>query len=314
MHEQNEVIVFGFPGQGAPYGELLKPLLDKDTVGLDSAEIATEVVEEIHEATRVNVADLVDQKTSDELADTRTAHILLLAAGVAGARILLKHDIKPNFVRGHSAAAYTAAVVGGALALKKAAKVVRARGITMHEAAILNPGSMTVVSEIEESRLEAICANVGAFLANFNSPLQTVIGGPLKALDKAREEIKREGGRATPFRNWRAGAAHTPLVEMVQERLSVMLKKVDTPTTAISKNIDGQITEDSEEVRIDLISAARPIRWSQGTEVLIDRGMTTHIEIGPSGKKVLSGLLNEHKNAVYVQAKHIASILSLQKD
>lgn len=314
MTESDEILVMSLPGQGAPYGELLRPLLDEDNVGKEDADATAEVVEEVHEATKMDLRSLLANKTSEELADTRIAHVLLLAAGVAGARLLMKREIMPTYVRGHSAALFTAATIGGALALKQAARHMKARGEAMHESAQLYPGGMAVVSEVEDSALEALCKRLGLDIANYNSPLQRVVGGPAERLVNFKAAVKDIGGRASIFKNWSAGMAHTRFVQLVEDRLSMLVGKVDTPQMPILKNTDGMPTIDPEEVRIDLISATQPVRWSQGTEFLVQKGMTTHVEISPSNKRIVTGLLDDHESAKDVRRLHIADILSLQKE
>ncbi|HET9850669.1 MAG TPA: acyltransferase domain-containing protein [Candidatus Saccharimonadales bacterium] len=311
-----EKTAFGFPGQGADYSELVRDLTDENIVGQETADIANEVIGEVSDASEVDVLKLAREGTEDERVDTRNAQIILLAGGAAGAAYLMKkRKINPDFVRGHSAAAFTAAAVGGALALRQAAIAIKERGISMHEASIEHPGGMAAVKDISLERLDTICQNVGAFISNLNSPIQTIIAGPHEALEEAKKKITQAGGKATLFRNWKAGIAHTPHVMVVQERLNEILGPniVSDSTIAVVKNRDGKATKEAEQIRQDLTAAAEQVRWAAGTETLDEEGVVRHIEVSSKSKRVISNLLKEHDLREGVEIEHISELMDEEK-
>ena len=299
-----------FPGQGVPYGELIKELSDIDLVGAEAHEEARGVFDEVHETTGVDVRTLVAEHTIEELSDTRVAQILLLAAGFAGGRILVKKGVSPNYYRGHSASAYTAAGLAGALALKSAASLIQKRGQLMHEAAEKHPGG-AAITDLNSERLIEICQRAGVFVANYNSPLQSVISGEHELLKIAIGRIKQAGARATPFRNWKNGPVHSPLFQEQEDQLRLVLEDVDIidPVTPFIKNTDGKATTSSEEVRDDLGGMAKQVRWTDGTITLLANGVNRFIEVSPKGKKILSRLLEDHGLKDQAVIKHLFDFL-----
>jgi [acyl-carrier-protein] S-malonyltransferase len=283
------------PGQGSPFGELIKELSDKDVVGAEAHEISRGVFDEVQEATGVDVRELAANHTIEELADTRKAQILLLAAGFAGGRILLKKGVSPDYYRGHSASAYTAAGLAGALALNTAAKLLQKRGGLMHEAARKHPGGVAV-TDLNMEKLIEICHNAGVYIANYNSPLQTMISGETDMLANAKYLIKQAGARATVLRNWRNGPVHSPLFQDEENQLRLLLgvEEMVDPVVPFVKNTDGKITESAEEIREDLGGMAKPVNWADSTMTLIANGVNHFIEVSPRGKRVLTGFLEDH--------------------
>lgn len=299
-----------FPGQGVPYGELVKELSDKNIVGTEAHDEAKAVFDNVQETTGVDVRSLAANHTIEELSDTRLAQILLLAAGFAGGRILVKKGVNPDYYRGHSASAYTAAGLAGAVALKSAAKLIQKRGELMHEAAQNHPGG-AAVTDLSLEKLIEICQKAGVFVANHNSPLQSVISGENEPLKKAISWIKETGARATPFRNWKNGPVHSPLFQEEENQLRAVLRDahITDPTTAFVKNTDGQVAHTSEEVRDDLGGMAKPVKWSDGTLTLLANGVGKFIEVSPSKKRILSGLLEDHGIKDIVDIKHLFDFL-----
>jgi [acyl-carrier-protein] S-malonyltransferase len=268
------------------------------------------VFDEVQEATGVDVPALAAGYTIEELSDTRVAQVLLLAAGFAGGRILIKKGVNPNYYRGHSASAYTAAGLAGALTVKTAAGLIQKRGELMHEAAQLHPGGVAV-TDLNLEKLTEICQKAGVFVANHNSPLQTMISGESELLSTAVRMIKQAGARATTFRNWKNGPVHTPLFQDQEDQLRLILEGeiIASPSTSFVKNTDGKITESSVEVRDDLGGMAQPVRWVDGTLNLLANGVSRFIEIAPKDKKILSGLLHDHGLKDKVSIKHLIDFL-----
>ena len=321
LPREDEFVSFGAPGQSVAYADLVKPLLDRKVVGGEAAAITEGVVGEVYEATGIDAAELVNSLGDEELSNTRHTHILGLVGIGAGAAILTTlYGIKPNHVRGHSMAGGAAAVVGGYLALRQAAVLYRDRGIEMERIANKEPATMAV-TDMPEDQLVALCRRIkGVWPSNFNSPLQNTFAGWTEAVSQAGSAIKKEGFRATPLRNYKAGAAHTAIVKQLRKKLTDLTKNLsfdegEEPHIPYGRNIDGKTTTEPKAVKADVVAADRPVRWVRGTNWLIGLDIPIcHIEIGPGSRRPLSTMLGDHNPPNWVRALHIADILSLQKD
>lgn len=325
--------VFSFPGQGAPYGEAVLDLDDPNRLGAEDHEIFLETLGEVQLGAGLDVLGLVSDKAKDgkmeDLADTRVAQIILLGAGVAAARILRNRGIRDIYDRGHSAGAFVAAVIGGSLAVMAAAKAIKARGDSMHEAAVDNPGVMAATMGVSFDKLREMCAELRTQIseyvapANDNSPKQIMVAGTLNGLKFLKERVKGMEGKLTIMPNWRAGMAHTEMVRRVQDVLEGIFDlnhedsiKVEDPSTKYVRCLDGQAVKTGEAVRQDLVAAAEPVMFRQGTEYLLSEGQRRFIEIGPGRtprSRVLSGRLREHDLPAGTQVEHLYDLLALQK-
>ena len=127
--------------------------------------------------------------------------------------------------------------------------------------------------------------------ANFNSPVQTVITGQTRAVERA-SEIAREMGakRVVPLKV--SGAFHSPLMRAASDALSDALRSVDIndlhiPVVA-NATADFEITAD--RVRANLADQITfSVRWVESMQKMLDAHAQIFIELGPG--TVLAGLV-----------------------
>ncbi len=133
----------------------------------------------------------------DALTDTINAQPALLTHSIAALRVMQK--IKPNtlpaFLAGHSLGEYSALVAADAMDFVDALKLVRERGRVMKVAGEKNPGAMAAMIGIDTAALEAVCAEAGVQIANYNAPGQIVISGAKDAMNRAVELAKQRGAK-----------------------------------------------------------------------------------------------------------------------
>ncbi|KAB2875861.1 MAG: ACP S-malonyltransferase, partial [Bauldia sp.] len=96
---------------------------------------------------------------------------------------------------GLSLGEYSALVFAGSLELADAVRIVGIRGTVMQEACEQSTGAMAAVMGFPADGVEqAVAALAGeglaVFVANYNSPSQTVISGELAAVDAASERLR----------------------------------------------------------------------------------------------------------------------------
>ena len=132
--------LFAFPGQGAQKPGMLHRLPDEPQIAAALAE-AGEVLGE----------DALALDSAEALQSTRAVQLCLLIAGVAGARLLMRDGLRPDYVAGLSIGAYPAAVTAGALAFADAVRLVALRGELMQRAYPQGYG-MTALSGLDPVR------------------------------------------------------------------------------------------------------------------------------------------------------------------
>jgi [acyl-carrier-protein] S-malonyltransferase len=120
-----------------------------------------------------------------------------------------------------------------------------------------------------------------------------VIAGDTEAVDKAIDSLKQRGAKRAIKLNVSA-PFHCKLMLPAQEKLSVDLKEIDFNDLKfpIVENISAEFNQSGERAREALIEqVSSPVRWAESVNKLIQKGVTTFVEIGPG--KVLSGLIKQ---------------------
>jgi [acyl-carrier-protein] S-malonyltransferase len=199
----------------------------------------------------------------------------------------------PALGAGHSLGEYSALVASGSLTLEDAIRLVRARGRAMQEAVAPGTGAMAAVMGLDAERLDAICAQAAqgevVSPANFNAPGQIVVAGHAAAVARASELVTAAKGRVKPLKvsapfhcSLMASAART----LEKELSTVVAKPLSFPVVA---NFDARANDDATRVKELLVRQVDgPVRWEASVRLMVSRGVTHALEIGPG--TVLAGL------------------------
>ncbi|HXH83873.1 MAG TPA: ACP S-malonyltransferase [Candidatus Tectomicrobia bacterium] len=282
------MIAFLFPGQGS------------QAVGMgrafhEASPAARAVFEEASAALGRDLARLCFEGPDSELALTANTQPAVLVASVAAAAACAERGLRPALVAGHSLGEYSALVVGGAIALADAVRVVRKRGEFMQEAVPVGAGAMAALLGIDASTAAEVCAAAAqgevVEIANVNSPQQIVIAGHRAAVERAVALARERGGRksvllpvSAPF--------HCSLMRPAAERLAAELAgiKIADPAIPLVRNVDAGVTRVGADVIPNLLrQVASPVQWTACVERLAAEGARAFVEVGPG--RVLTGLV-----------------------
>ena len=288
-------IAFVFPGQASQYPGMGKELADKYPV-------ARAVFEEADKALGFSISQMCFSGTEEELKQTANTQPALLTCSVAVYRILAEKGITPDFVAGHSLGEYSALVAAGSLKFADAVQLVRKRGEYMQQAVPAGEGAMAAIMGLSPAVVLDACKRAAegkvCSAANLNSPEQTVISGDAGAVKRAVEIASQLGAKravilavSAPF--------HCALMMPAQEKLEKDLRKTDFATLRVPlvTNVDADTETSGDEAREALIrQVTMPVRWEESVRFLIDEGVNTFIEVGPS--RVLTGLLRQIERSV----------------
>lgn len=211
---------------------------------------------------------------------------------VGAARALAKAGARPDAVVGHSLGEYAALVAAGALEFEDGLRIVSIRGKAMALAARTNPGGMAAVIGLEQEKLAEVCADIPeVWMANLNSPVQTVISGKDASLAKAAEQALRAGAKKV-VRLDVPIAGHSPLMAPAAEELEAALNQVHLvePRCPFYSVADASPHTDPAEIKKLLVtSVTSPVRFTDTIAAMHDDGFDTFIEVGPAS--VLGGLV-----------------------
>ncbi|MCB2179923.1 SDR family NAD(P)-dependent oxidoreductase [bacterium] len=308
-------IAFLFPGQGSQYANMLKDLADAYPIVQETFTEADQIMSPLLGKPLTdyiftdNETEESIQQMEEALKDTTITQPAVLTANIAILRLLAENHIHPDALIGHSLGEYGALVASNALSFENALEVVSARGHAMAALEVEDNGCMAaVLAPIEEVQKMIETVDGYVVLANVNSPVQSVIGGNVAAVEEAIEKFQAAGMQAVKIPV--SHAFHTRIVAPAAEILREMIEKIDlkVPYLPIAANVTGEFYPQTHAEIVDLLSAhiASPVQFVQGIRTLYQSGCRIFIESGP--KRVLNSLakdiLKEFEDATVIATNH----------
>lgn len=287
-----------FPGQGS----------QSPGMQADLADQFPEVRETYSEASEVLGHDLwalVQEGTTEKLAETTTTQPAMLAAGVAAWRCWRAAGGAPaTQMAGHSLGEYTALVCAGAVEFGDAMKVVKRRSELMQQAVPVGIGAMAAVLGLDDDKIMDLCeeaSTIGvAEPVNFNSPGQVVIAGHAEAVRQAVEYAKEHGARRAivlPV----SVPSHSSLMREAGQSLGEALAAAEfrAPDVTVVGAATGEPYRDADDIRTRLSAQVySPVLWVKTVQNMIAGGADRIIECGPG--KVLAGLVRRIDKSIQV--------------
>lgn len=191
---------------------------------------------------------------------------------------------------GLSLGEWTALWAAGAVSFDDAVRILAARGRLMQEACDAAPSGMVSVLKLDPAACEAIAAETGCSVTNYNAALQTVLGGTPDQVAAAAAAASARGGRAVVLKT--AGAYHSPFMASAAERLAPVLAeaRIRAPEVPVLSNYTGRPHGSPDDIRAAMLAQiAHPVRWTDDVAAMTALGAGTFVEFGPGA--VLTGML-----------------------
>ncbi|MBT0607591.1 ACP S-malonyltransferase [Aequorivita echinoideorum] len=281
-----------FPGQGAQFSGMGKDLYEFSDKGKQLFQQANEIL-------GFDIAKTMFEGSAEELKETKITQPAIFLHSTILAK-MMGDKFKPDMVAGHSLGEISALVANDTLDFADGLQLVSKRALAMQQACELEPSTMAAVLGLEDSLVEAICADVEGTVvaANYNCPGQLVISGDVKAVELACEELKKAGARRALLLPV-GGAFHSPLMEPAREELAKAIEATEfkNPKCPIYQNVSTFAVTDPAEIKKNLIfQLTAPVKWTQSVQNMIKDGATRFIEVGPGN--VLQGLVKKIDGSV----------------
>jgi [acyl-carrier-protein] S-malonyltransferase len=288
-------VAFVFPGQASQYPGMGKELAERYAT-------ARAVFDEADKALGFSISKLCFEGNEEDLKLTANTQPAILTCSVAVFRVLAEKGLEPDFVAGHSLGEYSALVCVGSLKFADAVRLVRKRGAYMQDAVPQGLGAMAAIMGLSHAVVADVCKRAAngeiCAPANLNSPDQTVISGHAGAVKRAVELASQAGAKravilpvSAPF--------HSALMAAIEERFGQDLRGAEFSDLRVPlvTNVDADTITTGSEAREALIrQISMPVRWEESVRLLIDEGVNTFVEVGPS--RVLTGLLRQIERSV----------------
>ena len=274
-----------FSGQGAQYPGMLKELYDSEPAAKEVFNIADQVLGR-------SISNICFEGSQEELNLTHNTQPCMLAGDLAAGMVLRSHDINADAAAGFSLGEYAALVFSGALSIEDAFRIIQIRADAMQEAVAPGAGGMAAFIGTSFAQVEEICQKVTAgyvAVANYNSPVQTVVSGSAEGVAEAISLGEAEGLRcinlavSAPF--------HCRLMEPAAMKLKETFQTVPfyDPMIPVYMNVDGKPIKDAKDIPEILVrQAMSPVLWVQTLQNMKSGAIDTFIECGAG--KTLSGL------------------------
>jgi acyl transferase domain-containing protein/NAD(P)H-dependent flavin oxidoreductase YrpB (nitropropane dioxygenase family) len=229
---------------------------------------------------------------AEELTQTRVAQPVIGALSCGFLDVLSRLGVVPDFLGGHSYGEYTALHAAGVFSREEFSRLSAIRGKAMQSACEGASGGMAAVAGSREDVARRI-AGTPIVVANHNAPRETVISGPMDALEKILADLKKDGlpSKLLPV----AGAFHSSLMQEAQRPLVEAIATVTfhRPQCSVFSNSHARpYAFDPESIRRQLEShMLSPVEFVGEIEAMYESGARIFIEVGP--RNILSSLVAE---------------------
>lgn len=293
-------VAFLFPGQGAQRPEMLSELalfFPEVRAALEEADstLAGQMQRPLSSYIYPPPAFSDDERASQqaELTQTQIAQPAIGAVSAGALALLDSFGLSPAMTAGHSYGEYTALYAAGAVDLSTLIQLSAARGQAIVQAGQKDLGGMAAVQASAEQVQPLLDGLEGVWIANLNSPSQTILSGetgPLAAA-VARCHAQNLTARSLPV----ACAFHSPLMAPATERLQAALAQAEIrpPRLPVFANASaGAYPQEPERIRTQLAQhLLSPVRFAAQVQAMYAAGARIFVEVGPG--RILSGLVGQ---------------------
>lgn len=279
---------FVFPGQGSQSkgmgGELF-----------DSIEEFTAVEKEIDQVLGYSIRDLCLNDPNEQLNLTQFTQPALFTVNALHFYKARKEMGAPDYLAGHSLGEYNALLAANAFDFVTGVKLVKKRGELMGQA---KDGGMAAIIGLDADAIPAVLSDNnlnGIDVANFNSPAQTVISGPIAELEKGQEFFKAAGAKLYKVLPVSA-AFHSRYMQPAADEFASYIAQftLNPLQTSVIANVTAKpyAKDDSAALKQSLVKQiSGSVQWTQSIRYLKDAGVSEFEEVGPG--KVLTKLIKQ---------------------
>jgi malonyl CoA-acyl carrier protein transacylase len=280
---------FVFPGQGS----------QKKGMGADLFDTVPEFAQaeqDINHVLGYSIRQLCLEDPGNQLKQTQYTQPALFIVNALHYYQAIRSGASPKHLAGHSLGEYNALHAAGAFDLFTGVQLVKRRGELMAQAT--NGGMAAVIGMAPEQVAKALADNrlMTIDVANFNSPSQTVVSGPVDDIKRAAPMFEKAGARMyVPLPV--SAAFHSRYMAEAAASFEAFLAKFTFSSlkAPVIANVTG-LPYPSGNTNLVIRSflskqITQSVLWTQSVCYLLQQGATEFIELGPGN--VLTRLIQE---------------------
>jgi malonyl CoA-acyl carrier protein transacylase len=285
--------VFVFPGQGSQKRGMGEGLFD-------SVAPFAQVEGQVDRLLGYSLRKLCLEDADNQLKETQFTQPALYVVNALHYFKAVADGNKPDAVAGHSLGEYDALLAAGAFDLLTGLRLVQKRGELMAQA---RGGGMAAVIGLTPEQIAATLQQNGldsVDVANFNSPTQTVISGPVADMQRAKPVFEQAGARMyVPLQV--SAAFHSRYMSEAAKAFDGFLAgfKFAAPGIPVIANVTAEPYPSGDPgaaIRSLLVKQiTQSVQWTQSIRHLAARGAQSFEEMGPGN--VLTKLIQQIQKA-----------------
>jgi trans-AT polyketide synthase, acyltransferase and oxidoreductase domains len=187
---------------------------------------------------------------------------------------------KAAFLLGHSVGEYNALLAAEVFDFETGLRLVMKRGELM---GMLASGAMAAVLGPSPEQIREIFRSGGVDdvdLANYNTPTQTVISGPVPAIERAVSALDAQHVKAVRLRV--SGAFHSRYMWDAQQTFAEYATafRFAAPSIPVIANATGRPYEPGSIIETLCAQITSPVRWTDSVRYVQSQGEIEFVEIG----------------------------------
>ena len=297
------MITYLFPGQGSQtkgMGQQLFAIFPEET------EIASDIL-------GYSIVTLCTEDPNNQLDQTQFTQLALFVVNALSYKLRLAESGKlPNFLAGHSLGEYNALHSSGAFSFEDGIRLVAKRGELMSRAP---NGGMGAVIGLAASDIRTILDFHGlsaVYIANYNSPHQTIVSGLKADIEKSKQVLVDEGAVYVSLNT--SGAFHSPYMVSAREEFARYLENFSFSklTIPVVCNVNARPYR-QEEIASQLADQiTSPVRWSESIGYLLSQDEMQFEELGIG--KILTKLIPSIRREYQAQQDNTPKNSNIQDD
>ena len=287
------MIAFVFPGQGSQKRGMGQGLFD------EVPEYAR-AEREVDAILGYSLRKLCLEDAENRLKETQFTQPSLYVVNALHHYKAVSQGARPDYVAGHSLGEYNALLAAGVFDFLTGLRLVKKRGELMSQArnggmgAVIGLPAATVAKVVTDNGLTALD------VANFNTPTQTVVSGPVDDVKRAGPFFEKAGAQMyIPLQV--SAAFHSRYMADAASAFKDFLAPMAfaAPAIPVIANVTAQpypAGNPSETVKSLLVNQiTHSVQWSDSVRFLIRQGVTEFREMGPGN--VLTRMVQQIQQA-----------------